>query len=76
MPTTVHVHARGTRAQQPLAADVSAGTLYFVTDEGKTERSNGTIWETYSGAGVAELTNLQLQIDELRRAIETRLRVR
>jgi hypothetical protein len=76
MPTTVHVHARGTRAAQPLASDVSAGTLYFVTNEGKTERSNGTIWETYSGAGVVELADLQSQIDELRRTIETRMRVR
>jgi hypothetical protein len=28
---------------------VAPGTLYFVTDEGVLEQSNGAIWETYSG---------------------------
>ena len=41
---------RDTRANQPLATAVAPGTLYFVTDETVTERSNGTAWETYSGA--------------------------
>ena len=45
------VIARGDRASQPVATSVSAGTLYFVTDEGVTERSDGTAWEAYSGAG-------------------------
>lgn len=39
---------KGTRALQPLATDVLEGTLYYVTDESKAERSNGTIWESYS----------------------------
>ena len=39
---------RGTRASQPAATAVSTGTLYFVTDEGVTERSNGTTWDSYS----------------------------
>lgn len=43
---------RGTRASQPAATAVSAGTLYFVTDEGVTERSNGTSWESFSDTGV------------------------
>ena len=41
---------RGTRASQPAATLVSPGTLYFVTLENVLERSNGTIWESYSGA--------------------------
>ena len=45
------VIARGIRADQPIATAVAAGTLYFVTDEGVTERSTGLAWESYSGAG-------------------------
>lgn len=39
---------RGTRGLQPLATAVSAGTLYYVTDETLTERSTGAAWESYS----------------------------
>lgn len=39
---------RGTRADQPAATSVYAGTLYFVTDELVTERSSGTAWESFS----------------------------
>lgn len=42
---------RDTRALQPLASAVPEGTLYYVTDESVTERSNGTAWESYSDAG-------------------------
>lgn len=41
---------RGTRASQPSAASVAAGTLYFVTDETVLERSSGAAWETYSAS--------------------------
>lgn len=41
---------RGTRAAQPAANTVAAGTLYFITDEGKIERSSGSAWETFSSA--------------------------
>ena len=52
MPILPDVHIRGTRAQQPLPKDVSAAALYYVTDEGVTERSNGSdAWESYSGGG-------------------------
>lgn len=45
---------RDTRANQPLATDVPAGTIFYVSDEGVTERSNGTSWEDISdAAGVA-----------------------
>lgn len=49
---------RDTRASQPLATAVSAGTLYFVTDELVTERSNGTTWDDYSDGGSASITAL------------------
>lgn len=37
-----------TRASQPAATAVDVGTLFFVTDEFVTERSNGTIWQAYT----------------------------
>lgn len=43
--------APDTRANQPAATTVPAGTLYYVTDESLIERSNGTTWATYSGSG-------------------------
>lgn len=42
---------RGTRAAQAAATAVPVGTLYFVTDEGLLERSNGTTWQTVSANG-------------------------
>jgi len=51
MPTVPDIHRRGTRAAQPAAASVTVGTIYFVTDEGVTERSTGAAWESYSGLG-------------------------
>lgn len=42
---------RGTAATRPLATLVAPGTLYYSTDTTVTERSNGTIWESYSGTG-------------------------
>ena len=56
------LNRRGTRGDQPDADAVDAGTLYYVTDEGVTERSNGTIWEDVTDAKVvstydAPLTN-------------------
>lgn len=51
----IQVHLRGTRAAQPVATAVPAGTLYFVTDatELVTERSNGAAWQTYSTLAVS-----------------------
>jgi len=53
MPTVPDIHRRGTRAAQATIAapPLTVGTLYFVTDEGVTERWDGTTWEAYSGAG-------------------------
>lgn len=42
---------RGTRAQQPAANTVFPGTLYYVTDEGVIEISDGVNWLPYSGIG-------------------------
>lgn len=41
---------RNTRVLQPAATAVDVGTLYYVTDESRTERSNGTSWESYTDA--------------------------
>jgi hypothetical protein len=53
MPTVPDIHRRGTRDEQGAAPSppLTIGTLYFVTDEGVTERWNGSAWEGYSGAG-------------------------
>src|SRR5512134_570330 len=50
---------RGTRASQPAASAVVVGTLYFVTDEGVTERSSGSAWETFTDGDNTELGNVQ-----------------
>lgn len=39
---------RDTRANQPAATTLAAGTLYFVTDENVTEQSTGAAWVAYS----------------------------
>lgn len=53
MPTVPDIHRRGTRADQATVASppLTVGTLYFVTDEGVTERWDGAAWEGYSGPG-------------------------
>jgi hypothetical protein len=47
---------RGDRASQPAANTVVVGCQYFVTDEGVTERSNGSAWESYSGGGSGDVS--------------------
>ncbi len=43
-----------TRANQPAASDANEGFLYSVTDEDNVlERSNGTVWESYSLTALA-----------------------
>lgn len=42
---------RGTRAAQPVATAVPAGTIYYVTDEQVTERSTNVVWEDISDLG-------------------------
>jgi hypothetical protein len=65
MPTLPEVHRRGTRATQPAASTVSVGAYYYVTDEGRSERSNGTAWESVTDTA-ASTFELQQQIDDLR----------
>lgn len=48
---------RGTRASQAAAAAANKGTLYWVTDESKLERSSGSAWEAMSASG--GLTKIQ-----------------
>lgn len=60
MSTLAAAIQRGTRGAQPAATAVSIGTLYCVTDESNlVERSNGTVWQSYSasGAGTGTVTN-------------------
>lgn len=42
---------RGLRADQPAATSVYPGTLYYVSDEARTEKSNGFAWEDYTDGG-------------------------
>ena len=51
MPSVPDIHRRGTRASQASLPALTVGTLFFVTDEGVTERWNGSGWETFSGGG-------------------------
>lgn len=44
------------RASQPAANTVPVGTLYYVTDESVTERSNGTTWDDFSDAQTGGVT--------------------
>ena len=62
MPTVPDIHQRGTRAAQPLPSTVTVGTLYFVTDEGVTERSSGAAWESYGGSGGGTPTSLPVTV--------------
>lgn len=57
MATLANVIRRGLRSAQPSASAVPVGTLYYVTDEGATERSNGTTWDDYSDSGSANTLN-------------------
>ncbi len=59
-----------TRANQPAATAVDAGTLYGVTDEGLVERSNGTAWEIFVGAG-GSLYTLGITVDGGGSAVST-----
>jgi hypothetical protein len=55
---------RDDRASQPAANTVPAGTLYYVTDEGVTERSTGSAWEDWSDSGTVaddSITNAKLR---------------
>lgn len=76
MPTLPEVHQRGTRAAQPAASSVSVGALYHVTNEGRTERSNGTAWESWTDTAASLLmadaqgSSLQIQIDDLKARVE------
>lgn len=45
------VIARGLSTARPAATAVAPGTLYYSTDTVTTDRSNGTIWETYADTG-------------------------
>lgn len=48
---TEFTHRSGLAAARPAASDVLVGTLYFSTDTGTIERSNGAIWSAFGGDG-------------------------
>jgi hypothetical protein len=56
MATIADVILTGLRSAQPAATAVAAGTLYHVTDEAIIERSTGSAWATYGGAGLPSKT--------------------
>lgn len=47
---------RGTAAARPAANTVAAGTLYFSTDTPALDRSDGSSWQSYSGATTQQRT--------------------
>jgi len=67
MPILPDVHMRGTRALQPAANTVSVGALYHVTNEGRTERSNGTAWESFTDTAA---TLLEARVAQLEARVE------
>lgn len=58
MATVADFIRRGLRAAQPAASASNVGMLYYVTDEGVTERSSGTVWQTFSDLGSPGITQL------------------
>ena len=73
MPTLPDVHMRGTRAAQPAANTVSVGALYHVTNEGRTERSNGSAWESFTDTAASmellesRIAALEVEVAELKK---------
>lgn len=57
------INRRGTRAVQPLANAVLEGTQYFVTDEFKIERSNGSSWESLTPVGLPGGSTTEIQVN-------------
>lgn len=47
------IHGRGTTASKPAVAASNAGYLYFDTDLGKMQRSNGSAWQDVSEAAAS-----------------------
>lgn len=43
------LHRSGLASGRPAASDVLVGTLYFSTDKGVLERSDGQAWSTFTG---------------------------
>lgn len=61
MATLEDVIIRGNRTSQPLATDVATGSIYYVTDEGKIEQSDGAAWQVYSGTPAGSVTYTMIQ---------------
>lgn len=63
--STEHTHRRGTRAQQPLPADVLPGTFFYVIEEGRTEMSDGTDWLTYAEVRFLNIVEYSFSANQL-----------
>lgn len=57
------VHLRTTTALKPLATAVAKGTIHYDTDIGILTRSNGTVWESYSGVGGGDVIGPAVAVD-------------
>lgn len=55
--STEFTHRKGTRAEQPLAADVLPGTFYFIIEEGIFEQSDGSQWTLYGSGRISYVVN-------------------
>ena len=53
---------RGLAASRPAATAVANGTLYFSTDTGVTEQSNGTTWSAYSAAAASGVVLIEEKV--------------
>lgn len=53
---TAYTHRIGLASGRPAATDVLVGTLYYSTDTSVLERSNGSIWETYTSTSTGSVT--------------------
>lgn len=58
MSTAATLIGRGLRSAQPTPASGAAGQLYYVTDEGVTERWSGSAWQDVSDSGSATATHI------------------
>lgn len=57
-----YIHRRGLAAARPNAADVVVGTLYYSSDTGTLERSNGATWDLFATGGTSIISASAAQL--------------
>jgi hypothetical protein len=57
---TSGIHRSGLAAARPAAGDVLSGTLYFSTDTGALQRSDGQAWSSYAGTVPSQIVASQV----------------